>query len=397
MNTIPTLYLQKDQERRILAGNLWIYSNEIDTKRSPLKSFTPGGLVKIVSSRNQNIGIAYLNPNTLLAARLLTRNSNAEINLDFFVKRIAQALNLREMLFLKPFYRLIFGESDFLPGLVVDRFGDVLVGQITTLGMEQFKSVITEALMQVCKPQSIIWRNDGNFRAQEDLPRYVETAHGETISEVKVIENGLEFYAPISEGQKTGWFYDQARNRQIVSQYVKDKRVLDVFSYLGGFGINAASHGATEVVCIDSSSLALEYVKRNAELNNVAQKVKTLECDVFSGLKELSIVGEQFDVIILDPPAFIKKRKDLKTGVEAYRRLHELALNLLKPNGILATFSCSMHFERDNFIDVLRRVGLQTGKNIQILEQLHQNLDHPIHPAIRETEYLKGFTIITND
>jgi len=385
------LVLKKNEERRLLAGHLWIYSNEIDPKFSPLKKFTPGEIVEIKTASHRILGSGYINPNTLLCARLLTSNPQEEINLEFFVTRIKQALICRNLCFDKPFYRLIFGESDQLPGLVVDRFDDVLVAQLNTAGIENLKELIVEALIHVIKPTSILLRNNSPVRTTENLTSYVEAAYGEPPEQITLEENGINFIAAIKTGQKTGWFYDQRCNRARLAAYVENRNVLDVFSYSGSFGITAAVNNAQNVTCIDSSEPALEQIKQNAELNNVSDKVTSICADAFLALKDLLARRELFDVIILDPPAFIKRQKDITAGTEAYLRLQRLALNILQPNGILVTTSCSLHLSRDMLLDILRQAMLKEKRIISIIEQLHQAQDHPIHPAIMETNYLKGF------
>ncbi|EKE00916.1 MAG: hypothetical protein ACD_21C00254G0002 [uncultured bacterium] len=388
-----SVFLKKNEERRLLAGHLWIYSNEIDTKVSPLKNFHPGELITIKTARNKDLGVGYINPNTLLCVRLLTLDPQEKIDCAFFISRIKQALALRKLCFTKPFYRLIFGESDQLPGLVVDRFNNVLVAQLNTTGMENLKELIVEALVHVLDPSSILWRNSSSIRATENLPNYIETAYGEPPEQVELEENNIRFIAAIKEGQKTGWFYDQRNNRACLAPYVKDKSVLDVCSYSGGFGINAAVYGAQSVACVDASEFALNQLKQNAELNGLGNKIETICADAFQALKDLRTSQKLFDVIILDPPAFIKRRKDIEIGTNAYLRLHRLALKILQPSGILITTSCSLHLSRDMLLDVLRQAMLQENRNATVIEQLHQAQDHPVHPAITETDYLKGFIV----
>lgn len=390
-----TVILKKNEERRLLAGHLWIYSNEIDTKISPLKNFKPGELVIIKTSHNKNLGIGYINPNTLLCARLLTHDTNEKIDCNFFITRIKQALILRKLCFDKPFYRLIFSESDQLPGLVVDRFNNVLVAQLNTAGMENLKELIVEALVHVIKPTSILWKNSSSIRAIENLPNYVETAYGNPPEQIELEENNIKFIASIKEGQKTGWFYDQRNNRSRVATYVKDKNILDVFSYSGSFGINAMMNGAKNLTCIDASEFALKQIKQNAILNNMNNEIEIICGDAFAVLKDLCASQKLFDVIILDPPAFIKRRKDIEIGTNAYLRLHCLALKLLQANGLLITTSCSLHLSRDMLLDVLRQASLHERRNCVVVEQLHQSQDHPIHPAITETDYLTGFIVQT--
>lgn len=388
---LSNLYLKKREEKRLLAGHLWIYSNEIDTKKSPFAQFQSGDLVSVKTRNNKNLGIAYINPHTLLCARLLTR-TDQPINKLFFEQRIQQALELRNACFMLPFYRLIFGEGDYLPGLIVDRFADTFVVQITTAGMENLKSFIIDALISILKPKHILLRNDTSSRELEGLPSNVEAIYGEPPQEIIIEENNTKFYLPLWAGQKTGWFYDQKQNRSRLKDYVRNKNVLDVFSYIGGWGVTAANYGAKAITCIDSSELAINYIKRNAELNNLTN-INVINNDAFAALKQLKDQKQKFEVIILDPPAFIKKRKDLMNGTLAYLRLHEMALSLLQKNGVLFTCSCSMHLSRDGLLDVIRRAGISANCELKIIEQLHQTQDHPIHPAINETEYLKGFVV----
>jgi 23S rRNA (cytosine1962-C5)-methyltransferase len=303
------------------------------------------------------------------------------------------ALSLRERLFDKPFYRLVYGDSDLLPGLVVDRFGDILVVQIASATMEQHKEDVLAALIQVIKPSGILFKNDSAARDAEGLNRYVETAFGLVPEWVALEENGVKFEAPVMEGQKTGWFYDHRMNRARLAPYVKGKRVLDLFSYIGGWGVQAAAFGAADVTCVDASSFALDGVERNAALNGFTDKVACIEGDVFEALKELKAGEERFDVIVADPPAFIKRKKDLKNGEGAYRRLNEQAMRLLSKDGILVSASCSMHLPEDDLQNILLTSARHLDRNIQLLERGGQGPDHPVHPAIVETRYIKSMTV----
>jgi 23S rRNA (cytosine1962-C5)-methyltransferase len=390
---LPILHLKKDEERRLLAGHLWIYSNEIDVVSTPLKNFQPGDLVYIETQRGKKLGVGYVNPKTLLSARLLSRNVDEIIDQAFFEKRFQNALNLRQLCFSEPFYRLVFGESDQLPGLIIDRFDDIFVVQISTSGMERFQEVILEALITKFNPKGVLWKNDVANRELEGLPQYVKIAFGNVPDVILLYEDQIKFFAPLTEGQKTGWFYDQRNNRARLSHYVKNKSVLDVFSYVGGFGICAAVCKARDVLCVDSSRVALDLLTENARENQVSDRVSTLLSGAFSALKQFVQDHRTFDVIILDPPALIKKRKDMQEGIVAYQRLNALALSCLNPNGILLTASCSMHLSKDQLLNVVRKASLKT-RDVVVLETLHQAQDHPIHPAICETDYLKGFVLM---
>jgi 23S rRNA (cytosine1962-C5)-methyltransferase len=384
------LRLKKNEERRLRAGHLWIYSNEIDTSATPLKSFQAGQEVVVEAYDKTPLGIAYVNPQSLITARLLTRHPKEEINTEFFVKKLQTALQLRNTFFKKPYYRWVFAESDGLPGLIIDRYGQTLVMQINTAGLDIKKDIIIAAIKKVLPEcESILLRNDSSARLQEGLTQTVEAAFGQPPEKIYLEENNAQFEAPIWKGQKTGWFYDHRMNRLRLNDYVSGKRVLDVFSYLGAWGIQAALQGATEVFCVDSSSLSADWIASNAALNHVSDKVKVMTEDAFDALKNLLKNQEAFDVVILDPPAFVKKQKDKKEGFIAYQRINELALKLLKKDGILFSCSCSMHVSQEDFLQIIRRASLHAGCELQILERGHQAVDHPVHVAIPETDYLK--------
>jgi 23S rRNA (cytosine1962-C5)-methyltransferase len=387
----PALYLKRGEDARLRAGHLWVFSNEVDVTRSPLSAFEPGEIVAIVDHRDKPIGIGYVNPNSLIAARLVARGIEHALDRSLIVHRLKVALSLRERLYSEPYYRLVFGESDGLPGVVIDRFGDVLVGQIATAGMERLKEALTEAIVKVLKPRQLWWKNDSSIRAMEQLPEYADLGHGEQGGEVSVREGGLEFAVDPIGGQKTGWFYDQRENRDQLARLVKGKRVLDVFSYLGAWGLRAAGAGASEVVCVDASASAAEGIAHNAERNGLADRVSAVRADAFDHLKGLREAREHFDVVILDPPAFIKRKKDFSEGRIAYRRLNELGMQVLAKDGILVTCSCSHHLPRAALLDAVQQGVRHLDRQAQMLVSLQQAPDHPVHPAIAETDYLKGF------
>jgi 23S rRNA (cytosine1962-C5)-methyltransferase len=388
--SLPPLRLRKDEDRRLRAGHLWVFSNEVDVTHTPLTAFEPGEVVEVQDARGAPLGVGYVNPRSLIAARLVSRDRDDRLDAALLQRRLTRALALRERLFDRPFYRLVYGESDGLPGLVVDRFGDVLVAQITTAGMERVKDEIVAVLRDALQPAGILLRNDSSGRALEGLESYVAVAHGEVPEVVQLEENGVRFEAPMA-GQKTGWFYDHRMNRARLAAYVGGRRVLDVFSYVGGWGVQAAVAGAAEVVCVDASAEALEHAGRNAALNGVESAVSTRRGDAFDVLRILAAEGERFDVVVLDPPAFIKRKKDQKAGEEAYRRVNQLSMDVLRQDGILVAASCSYHLPREALQDAMLRAARRQGRSLQILEQGHQGPDHPVHPAIPETAYLKAF------
>ena len=259
--------------------------------------------------------------------------------------------------------------------------------------MERHKDDVLAALIQVLKPSGILLKNDSSARDAEGLERYVETAYGQVPEWVALEENGVKFEAPVIEGQKTGWFYDHRMNRARLAPYVQGKRVLDLFSYIGGWGVQAAAFGASEVFCVDASAFALDGVERNAALNGLAEKVTCVEGDAFAALRELKAAEERFDVVIADPPAFIKRKKDIKNGEAAYRRLNEMAMRMLNKDGILVSASCSMHLAEDNLHQILLQSARHLDRNIQLLERGAQGPDHPEHMAIPETRYIKSLTV----
>ena len=386
---LPVLFLKRNEDRRLSAGHLWVYSNEVDTSKSPLSGFEPGSLVVIQSAAGKTLGAGYVNPRSLICARLLTRRPRAALDAGFFERRLRSALSLRESLFEQPYYRLVFGESDGLPGLVVDRYGSVLVVQITTAGMEAMRDLLLEALHRVISPTGILLRNDSSVRVLEGLPQETEVI-GEVPDTVMLTEGGVQFEVPLGAGQKTGWFYDQRSNRQAMRKYVKDKQVLDVFSYIGAWGLQAAAAGAAGVCCVDSSPVAQTFMEKNIAANGLADKVRLEIGDAFDVLKALQNSDQRFDVVIVDPPAFIKRRKDIKSGEQGYGRLNRLALKLLAPDGILISCSCSMHLSEERLQHIVHQSAGKMGRQVQILERGFQCMDHPVHPAIAETAYLKA-------
>ncbi len=390
MNTAQ-LRLIKNQDRRIRAGHCWIYSNEVDIRATPLKDFTPGQTVEIFNHQEKWLGSGYVNPNSLICARLVSRDREHPLSDSLLVHRLKIALAMRERIYPKPYYRVVFGESDGLPGLVVDRYGDQVVVQITTAGMEKLKQEIVDAIEKVLKPTGILLRNDSSVREQEGLERYIELASGQVSEQLTVEENGLKFQTHSQEGQKTGWFFDQADNRTRMARYIHGGRVLDVCSYVGAWGVQAAAKGAEHVVCVDTSVSALEMVTANAELNGLSDRVDTLQANAFDSLRDLRAEREHFDLIVLDPPAFIKRRKDKKEGALAYRRLNQAAMQLLSKDGILITSSCSHHMSAEELQQLVQQGGRHCDRSLQLLEQGQQGPDHPIHPAISETAYLKTF------
>lgn len=391
INTIATLRLLKHKDRRLRAGHMWVFSNEVDNRATPLTALESGQVVLIQDASGHNLGTGYVNPHALICARMVSRNPKYVLNKSLIIHRLNIALALRQRLFDRPYYRLAFGDSDGLPGLVVDRFGDVVVAQITTAGMEILKNDVVAALEKVVRPRAILLRNDTASRTLEGLDSYVETALGEVPDLVTVEENRARYRVSPTKGQKTGWFYDQRSNRANMHKYVKGMRVLDVFSYVGAWGIQAALAGADAVTCVDSSAHAIDAVNANAELNGVGDRLVAVKEEAFEALRQLRAEREKFDVVIVDPPAFIKRKKDVSEGLKAYHRLNRMAMQVLSKDGMLISCSCSYHLQRDKLREILLGASRHIDRFSQIIEQGQQGPDHPLHPGIPETEYLKAF------
>lgn len=385
---LPPLRLKPREELRLQAGHLWIFSNEIDVAATPLTAFEPGQHVQVRSSRDHFLGYAYVNPNTLIAGRILGRDPLHPPGRPLLVHRLKVALSLRERLYAAPYYRLVFGESDLLPGLVVDRYGDTCVVQVGTAGMEAMKDEILEALERVVKPAAVLWKNDSPSRTLEGLPSYVEAAVGAVPEQVEISEGGVTFQVPLAAGQKTGWFFDQRENRAAVARLAAGARVLDVFSYAGSFGLQAARAGATEVLCVDASAAALEAADASAAASGLV--VNTRKGDAFDVLAALRDERQRFDVVVIDPPAFIRRRKDHPKGLAAYRKLNQQAMQLVARDGFLVSCSCSWHLDPAELTEAVQRAARHLGRFAQVVEFRGQAPDHPVHPAIPETRYLKA-------
>jgi 23S rRNA (cytosine1962-C5)-methyltransferase len=390
MPPLRALRLKPDADRRLRLGHLWVYANEFDGKLGAL-GLTVGDCVELVSAKSQSLGVAYVNPNVLIAGRLLGTPADGFDVVAWLQRRIASALALRLRLGVLEYGRLIFGESDGLPGLVVDRYGPVLSAQLGTAGMESMKDAIAAALQGIAGVTALVWRNDAAARELEGLSRENAIAWGAVDEPIWIVENGARFGILPVTGQKTGWFYDQRDNRAALMPLVPGARVLDLFSYGGGWGVCAAVHGASSALCVDSSAPALASVERNAQASGVAAKVSILKEDAFDACRTLRDQGRRFEIVVVDPPAFIKRKKDAEQGALAYRRINEAALRLVEDGGLIVSCSCSHHFSADALLDALNRAARTLGMHLRVIRRLAQSADHPIHPGMPETEYLKGF------
>lgn len=388
---LPRLRLKKSEDKRLRAGHLWIYSNEIDTQVTPLKQFSAGECVTLENNQGKPLASAYVNPNSLICARVYSRNPEQQLDQELITQRLQQAMAWRTRVYDKPFYRLCYGESDFLPGVVIDRYGDYCSVQLTTAGAERTKQAIGSALQALLSPNGIVLRNDTAARELEGLDNYTEVIHGTVPDEILIEENQTGFYALPLTGQKTGWFYDHRSNRKLLQDYAKNKSVLDVFSYSGAWGMAALNAGAVQATFVDASAVALDYVTQHAQLNGFTDRIETHKGDAFEVLANLQQTGARFDIVVVDPPAFVKRRKDLTAGLRAYYEINRLALSLLNPDGLLVSASCSYHVSADDLLNEVRKAALQTQWDLQVIAQGHQAQDHPVHPAMPETRYIKAF------
>jgi 23S rRNA (cytosine1962-C5)-methyltransferase len=387
---LPELRLKRGEDRRLRAGHLWVFSNEVDIGATPLAGFAPGSLVRVHDHRDQFLGYAYANPHALICARILSRSPEHPPDRSLLVHRLKVALSLRERHYAAPYYRLVFGESDGLPGLVLDRYGEVVVGQIATVGMEAMRAEIEAAVQRVLAPQALVWKNDGSARELEQLPKQLISAVGTMPEELPIVEGVLQFRVPMAGAQKTGWFYDQVANRELFRRILwPGVRVLDVCSYAGAWAITALRCGAGAALCVDSSAGSLAVAESNAAANGVS--LSTRRGDAFEVLDQLQRDGERFDVVVLDPPAYIKRRKDLPKGEAAYRKLNQLAMRLLERDALLVSCSCSYHLPAEDLVGLIQAAARHNSRFVQILAAGGQAIDHPVHPAIPETRYLKAF------
>lgn len=389
MTSYPIVRLQPGRHKRVVAGHPWVYSNEV-AMDAAAKALPPGGLVRIETAHAEPVGVAMFNPHPLISARVLSRDPAATVDAGFLACRLAAAVALRERLYPGGCYRLVHAEADGLPGTVVDCYGDVLAVQVNTAGMERLTPALLAALDEALAPRVVVLRNDSSARQLEGLATEVRTAKGAIDRPVALVENGLQFFANLESGQKTGWFYDQRDNRAAVARLAGGARVLDLYCYAGGFAVAAAKAGAREVIAIDRSEAALGLASRAAAANDVANACSFVRADAFAELERRAAAGERFDVVVADPPAFVKSKKDLGSGARGYRKLARLATSLLAPGGILFIASCSHHVDVALFAEQVRRGLSDSRRDGRILATTGAAADHPVHPHLPESAYLKG-------
>jgi 23S rRNA (cytosine1962-C5)-methyltransferase len=383
------LTLRRGHDRRVRGGHPWVFSNEIDSLDGPA---APGAAVVVVTAEGQKLGTAYYNPHSLIAARILSHREESIDIPEFFIEGLDKALKYRQRV-CGPIetLRLVHGEGDGLPGLVVDRYGDVLSVQLLTMGMETRRDVVVQALRQRLSPRTIVGRNDSASRELEGLPRIVELLHGGEPDQVEATVNGLRFAVEVTGGQKTGLFLDQRENCRHLEGLVRGSEVLDLFCYAGAWSLHAAKYGAKSVTGVDVSAAAIRQAQENARLNGLAESCRFVAADVFDFVREQR--GRRYGTVILDPPAFIKSRKHLEEGKKGYLTVNRRALDMVAPGGFLVTCSCSHHLDRATFLALVNQAAHQARRSVRLMEMRGQSADHPILPACPETDYLKCFVL----
>lgn len=384
----PTIKILPGEDRRLRGGSPWLFSNEIRMDEAA-RALPPGSIVRLMAPTGKIMGVAHFNPRSLIAARVLTRNKDAQIDRAFVARRVARALALRQRLFEAPHYRLIHAEADGLPGLVVDRFGDILVVQCNSAGMNAIADLVVAALEEVVQPRVVVLRNDTASRSLEGLESEVRVVNGELDGPLELVENGLRFRADPLSGQKTGWFYDQRPNRLFAAKLCRGEDVLDVYSYCGGFALTAAAHGASSVHAVDSSAAALDLARSSAELQGTAGICTFGRSEAFAFLDAAAKEKRRFGVVIADPPAFVKSKKDLASGLKGYAKLARLAAGLVTEPGFLCLGCCSHHVSLDQFATAAWSGIREAGRGGRLIHTAGAGSDHPVHPALPETAYLK--------
>ena len=387
-----SITLRPEAHRRLLFGHPWVYSNEI-VMDAAAKALPPGSIVRLLRADGEPLALAFFNPHPLIAARILTRRVDAAIDAGFLAARLTRARALRDRLYEQPFYRLIHAEADGFPGTVVDRFGGLLVAQVNSAGMELLLPALLEAFERVLRPEAVLLRCDSSARGLEGLESYVKLAKGHLEGPVELHENGVQFLADPSGGQKTGWFFDQRDNRAAVARLSAGLSLLDLYSYAGGFALAAAAAGAREVTAVDRSEAALALAEKSAAMNGLQDRCRFRRAEAFEELERLGAQGTRFGVVVADPPAFVKSKKELKQGAKGYRKLARLAATVVEPSGFLFIASCSHNMPVEEFERQVARGLVDAGREGRILRAAGAAPDHPVHPALPESAYLKSLLL----
>jgi len=379
--------LKRGEEKRIKAGHLWIFNNEIE-KISDLKE--NGEIVDVSDYRENFVARGYYNKHSLISVRILTNDLSQEIDKDFFVEKIRKAYQYRKNIYPQlASYRVVYSEGDLLPGLIVDKYENFLSVQILTLGTERLKPLILEVLDEIFQPDGIVLKNDSVFRELEGLKKEITIVKGNFDTPVIIEEYGSKFYVDLLKGQKTGFFFDQRENRNLTASLSKNRKVLDCFCYNGGFALAAAKGEAKEVLGVDESETAIKMAQENAKLNNFNNPTFQKQ-EVFNFLRKLNSTHEKFDMIILDPPSFVKSKEKIKEGIKGYKEINLQAMKLLNSGGILISCSCSYQLSKEEFLNMIKSAAADSGKICRLVKELTQAADHPILLSMPETKYLKG-------
>ena len=389
---LPAIALLPRHQRRVLGGHPWVFANEI-AMTAEAKALPPGSLVRLMTDAGEAVGIAGFNPHALIVARMIDRNARAVIDAAWMTARLRRALKLRDTLFDTPHYRLIHAEADGLPGLVIDRYGDALSIQMNTALSEVLRPLLLEAVDAVLAPSVMVLRNDSTARLLEGLKQEVAVLRGDADRPVELVEYGVRFVADLAGGQKTGWFYDQRDNRHFVAGLARGARMLDLYSHTGGFALPAAVAGAQSVVVVDRSAPALALAERSAALNDVAARCSFVRAEAFAEMERLASAGERFDVVVADPPAFVKSKKDLGVGIKGYRKMIRMAAKLVTPGGYLCVASCSHNVTPEMFEEQLQRGLADARRGGRILRRAGAAPDHPLDPWLPESAYLKALVL----
>lgn len=382
---MATAILIPGKEKRVYGGHPWVFRSDIAQVEG---DFVPGDIVNVVSARGHFLAKAFYNPQSQIALRVMSLRDEP-IDRAFIFRRVQEAIDYRRSFADLRSCRLIFAESDRLPALIVDAFGDVLVLQCLALGMERFKQDVVDALVELLHPTGIYERNDVPVRRLEGLDMTTGPLYGDVPDRVEMTENGVRFLVDVKEGQKTGFFLDQKENRAAIAPFVKDKTVLDCFTHTGSFALHSGHFGAKEVTGVDISEYACAFATENARLNHLEDRVHFVQANAFDLLSEQSRAGVKYDVVILDPPAFTKTRSAIESATRGYKEINLRAMKMIRPGGYLITCSCSQHILPDAFLQIVRSAAHDARVQLRQVEYRTQGRDHPILPAAPETQYLK--------
>ena len=387
MENLPSVHVVNGRQKKLLQGHPWVYGNEIERVEGEIED---GGLVTVVDFRGRYMGTGFYNSKSLITVRLLTHRQE-EITDELIASRVKAACDYRRFVMNRPgtdSCRLIYGEADRLPGVIADRFGGVIVLQVLALGMERFTQTIADALLACEKPDCLLLQNDDAIRRKEGMECFTRVLYGTLPEENIIHENGVKLAVDVLGGQKTGYFLDQKDNHLFVRQFCKDARVLDCFSYIGAFALNAAAAGAKEVTAVDISEAAVQLIEKNAALNGADITAVCANC--FDFLRAQVKAGEKYDVVVLDPPAFTKAHANMASACRGYKEIALSAMRLLPAGGVLATHSCSYHMPEEVFVNTVLSAAQDLHRQVRVITLRRQDIDHPVLAGYPESHYLKS-------